>query len=607
MKKIIGIVLGICYSTLVWAQSVEQIKADRSTYLWGEGKGNTLKKADSEALSDLINQITTTIESDFTLLQEEKSESEYKETVKSVIRTYSNATLTNTERIVIENEPDARVFRYMKRSEIDKIFKARKNKILEYLANAETAEEHLQIADALRYYYWSQTLLRSHPEGAAIRYRDKDGEERLAATWIPLKINTLFSHLNITVSRVVPEGNFQTVELTILYNQQPVRNFDYTYWDGRDWSNIVSAKDGRGIAELPALADATHLRVKGEYIFDGEATVDAELKDVINRLDVVPFRSCYIEAYPTQQTSMVGQETVVTGSEEQSQPQAERVASFFKSVSDSERYLPVVKKVEKAIRERNYEGLQSCFTPEGYSMFNRLIRYGRARIVGTPDYRLVKCDDGIFCRSLPLSFHFENNNRTFVEDVVFDFSKDAKIQGLSFGLSQAALADIVSKTGWSERSRMILIRFLENYKTAYALKRLDYIESIFAEDALIIVGTVLKKQTVTERQVTINRPYIRFTRQTKEQYIKRLRSTFASNEFINLRFADNVIRKSADKGEIYGVQIRQDYFSSNYGDSGYLFLMVDLKNPDKPNNHVRAWQPEKDPDFGLIDLPSFTF
>ena len=75
MKKIIGIVLGICYSTLVWAQSVEQIKADRSTYLWGEGKGNTLKKADSEALSDLINQITTTIESDFTLLQEEKSES----------------------------------------------------------------------------------------------------------------------------------------------------------------------------------------------------------------------------------------------------------------------------------------------------------------------------------------------------------------------------------------------------------------------------------------------------------------------------------------------------------------------------------------------------
>lgn len=605
MKKLVCIVFGICCSTLLWAQSVEEIKADRGMYLWGEGRGNTLKKADSEALSDLINQITTTIESDFTLLQEEKSESDYKETVKSVIRTYSNATLSNTERIVIENEPDARVFRYMKRSEIDKIFKARKNKILEYLANAETAEENLQIADALRYYYWSQTLLRSHPEGATIRYRDQKGEERLPATWIPLKINTIFSHLNIAISRIIPEGNFQTIELNILYNSQPVRNFDYTYWDGRDWSNIVSAKDGRGIAELPALADAAHLRIKGEYIFDGEATVDAELKDVINKLDVVPFRSCYIEAYKPDASSVPVQQQIVSGSNEQAGTGV--VASFFKPAPDSERYLAVIKKVEKAVRERNYEGLKNYFTPEGYAIFNQLIRYGQARIVGTPDYRLVKCEEGIFCRSLPLSFHFENNNRTFVEDVVFDFSKDAKIQGLSFGLSQSALADIVSKKDWSERSRMILIRFLENYKTAYALKRLDYIESIFAEDALIIVGTVLKKQTVTERQVTINRPYIRYTRQTKEQYIKRLRSTFTSNEFINLRFADNVIRKSADKGEIYGVQIRQDYFSSNYGDSGYLFLLVDLNHPDKPIIHVRAWQPEKDPDFGLIDLPSFTF
>ena len=81
---------------------------------------------------------------------------------------------------------------------------------------------------------------------------------------------------------------------------------------------------------------------------------------------------------------------------------------------------------------------------------------------------------------------------------------------------------------------------------------------------------------------------------------------FQSNEFINLRFADNEIRK-AGSGEIYGIQIKQDYFSSNYGDTGYLFLMVDLNDREKPLIHVRAWQPEKDPDFGLIDLSSFTF
>ena len=52
-------------------------------------------------------------------------------------------------------------------------------------------------------------------------------------------------------------------------------------------------------------------------------------------------------------------------------------------------------------------------------------------------------------------------------------------------------------------------------------------------------------------------------------------------------------------------QIKQDYYSTNYGDQGYLFLMVDLNDPDKPIIKVRTWQPEKDPNFGLIDLSHF--
>lgn len=604
----------VCILTGLWgigffvsqAQSVEQIKAEREIYLWGEGRGNTLKKADSEALSDLINQISATVESDFTLLQQEKSAGGYEETLHSVIRTYSNATVSNTERIVLGNEPDAHVFRYLKRSEIEKIFISRRNKILEYTANAQTAEENLQLADALRYYYWALTLLRSHPEGADVRYRNKEGEEQLLATWIPLQINTLFSHIKVETKRVTKEDTYQTAELRILYDGKPVRNFDYTYWDGRDWSNIVSAKDGRGIVELPLLADASHIRLKGEYVFDGEATIDAELRDVIGRLDVVPFRSCYMEAVPSNRKMPSALNGAIQAEAAEIQPTRNSQA-FFKPIKDSARYLPVIREVEKAIRERRYSEVRHCFTGEGYDMFTRLIGYGKARIVGIPSYRLMAWENGVVCRSMPLSFHFAGNNRTFVEDVVFDFSEDARIRSVSFGLSQAALEDITGKTMWSEHSRMTLIRFLENYQTAYALKRLNYIENIFADDALIIVGTVLKKQAVTDRQVVLDRQSVKYTRQTKEQYMKRLRSTFGSNEFINLHFADNQIRKSGTQGELYGIQIRQDYYSTNYGDTGYLFLMVDLNNIKQPVIHVRAWQPEKDPDFGLIDLSHFTF
>ena len=87
--------------------------------------------------------------------------------------------------------------------------------------------------------------------------------------------------------------------------------------------------------------------------------------------------------------------------------------------------------------------------------------------------------------------------------------------------------------------------------------------------------------------------------------MRNLEHCFASNEFINIRFANNDVVKAGNGGETYGIQIRQDYYSSTYGDTGYLFLMVDVNNPDTPVIKVRTWQPEKDPDFGIYGLPNF--
>lgn len=63
--------------------------------------------------------------------------------------------------------------------------------------------------------------------------------------------------------------------------------------------------------------------------------------------------------------------------------------------------------------------------------------------------------------------------------------------------------------------------------------------------------------------------------------------------------------KAGRGGEVYGIQIKQDYYSTNYGDTGYLFLMVDLNNPDEPIIKVRTWQEEPDPVDGLYDLMDF--
>ena len=585
-------------------ERIAQIKKEGDVYLWGEAQGKTLNVADRDALASLIGQISTSIQSDFTLIRNEDPNG-YSETYKGVIKTYSQATLSNTERVVVGKEPKVTVFRYIRRTEIKKIFAARKNKIIGFVESAIRAEKKLQMADALRYYYWAQTLLRSHPDGATIKMTNEEsGEQYLLASWIPEKINNIYNNIRVMKGDSKVDGNFRQVELFFTYKKEPVSNFDFTYWDGQDWSNITSAKDGRGVAELPTIADENKMDLKGEYIFVGEATIDTELKEVMETLEPVPYKSSNLQLGGASGKPKQAQKEIQKVQERTTA----RTEPFFDYVKDDADYKNIMAEIERSIVNRSYDDVRQYFDSEGWDMFTKLVNYGRARICGTPNYRFAKTDDGVICRSMPLAFYFPNNNCSFVEDVVFEFAPDAKIvHSLSFGLAQTALEGITGKTQWSEASRLTLIRFLENYKTAYALKRIDYISSIFADDALIIVGNVLKKQPVQDA-ITIepDKQVVRYTKQTKEQYIRNLSVCFQSNEFINLRFADNEIRK-AGSGEIYGIQIKQDYFSSNYGDTGYLFLMVDLNDRERPVIHVRAWQPEKDPDFGLIDLSSFTF
>jgi hypothetical protein len=213
--------------------------------------------------------------------------------------------------------------------------------------------------------------------------------------------------------------------------------------------------------------------------------------------------------------------------------------------------------------------------------------------------------DEVVCRSIPINFSFKNNNRQFVENITFTFNADKKIDCLAFGLDEKAADDILHHVAWGEYARKILTEFLENYKTAYSLKRIDYLRQVFDDNAVIITGKVVTRPEGTDdagRQY-LNNKYVQLTRQSKEQYLRNLERCFESNEFINIRFAENDIVKAGVGGEVYGIQIKQDYYSSNYGDTGYLFLMVDLNDPKQPIIKVRVWQPERDPDFK--GLPNF--
>lgn len=584
------------------AQSIETIK-NSGEYLWGEGIGETIRQAETQAMQSLVEKISVNVESMFENVEEEVQTNgslDASSAVKMVVKTYSTATLTNTEQLVLSQEPDAKVIRFVLKKDVQRIFEGRKNKMLDYVSLAQSAESKLKIDDVLRYYYWAYCLLKSLPDANQIAL---PGSGRLLVTWIPDQINEVLS--NVKVRKQSVDGEFVTVLVT--YKGSPVASLDYTYFDGRSYTNIYSASDGRGILEMQPGVSTDNLKIKCEYEYLGEAQIDKEIATVVEVMKGRNFRSAYVNV----DGDGVAASPKLQSNSFDSSPKMSLAEMPVSMVSSTEvaSYETIMGKVIAAIKSKNYASVESYFTPDGKEMFQKLLNYGNARILEEPSLNYINNGDEVICRSIPMSFSFKNNTRKFVENVCFTFNANRKINCVAFGLGEEAVADILKHDDYSEKARIVLTQFLENYKTAFALKRLDYITSIFDDNALIITGSVVKRteyQSKEEKTRFLDNKIVKYNRYTKNEYIKHLERCFKSNEFVNIRFANNdIVKAGGSYGEVYGIQIRQDYYSTNYGDTGYLFLFVDLNDPDNPIIKVRTWQPDRDPDFGLYGLGDF--
>ena len=267
-----------------------------------------------------------------------------------------------------------------------------------------------------------------------------------------------------------------------------------------------------------------------------------------------------------------------------------------------------------AFLRRNSLAADTCFTTEGFKRYRALMKYGNARVVGEPNLKYYKTQDGyVVSRGLRMSFSFSGKvKKTFVEDVVFTLDRDAKIDNVTFGLGQIAENDILLRDakGWTDATREMLLEFMENYKTAYCLKDSVYIRNIFADDATIIVGRVVRRRQFIDPEQDMSdrgKEVIRYNRLTKDQYLRNLRKTFNANEFINIRFTHNDIQwlEKYEKENLFAIQIGQEYRSSTYGDKGYLFLLVDMTNPETPLIKVRTWQPNEEDITKLYNAGDF--
>lgn len=589
------------FTTCTLAQNWDAIRFS-DEYYCGEGQGETVEIARQNAMSDLTGRIATKVSSSFSHLIDETNSNgdiEHQSKVVSYVETSSQASLKNlTPWIVSDKAPNCVVRYYVKRAEVQRMFDSRVEKAKNFMERAAHDLEKRKIDYALRHYYWAYSLIRSVQYPADV----KDENGKMLIVKIEGKIIDILDNVDVTFDGRDDKDN---VTFLFTYDGEPVSSLIFSCNDGVGVQTGNKAKDGLGSAQVRSTHSGNVYHLNIEYEFKGEAQSDDELGLV---LDVVPRK-----VFAAADKKALGESAKKSKAQQAQEKEAAEIVNAhqlkpqeFQLAKEVQSHQATMDAVLKAITERRYSDVSNFtyFTYDGLDVFEKLVFYGTGRVVGVPNIQFFKGLDGcVVARGLQMSFTFtKGRKQTFVEDVIFYFNSEGKIDNMSFGLGVDATNDILNRSAgsWSNDAREILLQFLENYKTAYALERLDYINSIFSDQAHIIVGKVLKAKSnmYAERGQNISvegQNIIQYNRYDKTGYMEHLKKVFANNEFINLNFSDVSLRKItkfSDK-EKFVIQLAQDYTSSIYSDRGYLMLLVDITNKEEPLIEIRTWQPNE--------------
>ena len=589
------------------AQSIDEIKKN-SNYIWGEGNGTTMSDAEGEALRQMSVQISVSVYN--SSYDEESNDNSVQ---KAVLQSVSSAKFTNVQMRVLEEEPNAKVFCFMSRSEVKKMFEKRANHITNMVDAGKTAESRMMIDEALRNYYWALVLAKTTPEPVEIEFNDKKGE---ATSLLPIKIKSVLAMINASVDEIQDGKN---LILGFTYNGKPVSSLNFKYNDGQSIVGPIVARDGIGEASMASIPADGKLHLTYELRFRNEVDpTDSDIAGAFNAGILPNINSSVAIAIKSNSKKKAAAPVLASAEILAAQPTNDKHSIAMQNADNTDDLQKAVLAVEAAISSNNPKSAFNYFTPEGYTLFaNLMAKNGKVTLVGkAQSHNFIIADGYIIGRATNIKRQFRNG-KAFMEKLVYRFNPESrKIESVAFALTQRAENDIMNAAAsWPEVSRWAILNFMEDYQTAFALKRTDYINSIFSDDALIITGTILKKLNNAERAFDRSKSLdlggpkdIAYSQLSKTEYIDRLRKIFSTREYVHLQFEDNVTRmidlpaiNGINKGAAFGIEIKQRYESTGYSDDGYLTMVFDTRGK-LPIIHVRLWQPDKN---NMMSLQEF--
>lgn len=210
--------------------------------------------------------------------------------------------------------------------------------------------------------------------------------------------------------------------------------------------------------------------------------------------------------------------------------------------------------------------------------------------------------DNMNVRDIPV---YSPNDEAPDRNLSISFNAQGQIECVRFAAELASYEKIMRNGGkeiteaTDVARRTSILSFVENYRQYYVDMDVQKIENIFADDAIIITGSVVEKAVrQPDSRKIVKEKRVVYNRKTKEEYMAALQKLFNNLEEVSVIFDDIRVVQDPKYKDIYGVTLLQHWQTRNkrkleYADLGYLFLLWDFQDPEKPMIHVRTWQPKE--------------
>lgn len=584
-------------------------------YYWGEAVSRNEQEASDAALENLTQNIAVMVSSDYQSNIQE-SNSNIKETVKKILRTFSTATLQNVKTIRSLKGQEIDVFHYIKKSNVEKIFSQRKTLIENIYDKARDFENHAEFGYALKWYYFAIVLMNSLPD-QVLNYNKVN-----LKTEIPYRITSILNNTKFYLREdTLVSAKERELVFDIKTFDKPVQYLDFSFWDGNNQVD-VQASDGQGtVTLLGASVKFTKLNVSIKYnYYENRQEINqvAQLWNLVQKPSFNNDRKLVLKVKKSKK--LLVSDTTKSALKEHMADVSQTSSGQYKikmhnpdsckvTQEIGDETLSLIKLIQKDDTNRIKKQLNK--DPFLEKRVLALMKYNHLSILDNQfSADINKTYMGWELRKIKVHAYYPSLNKQTTEYLVLDFNPRGKLYNVTFGIMNDLYKQFVkegdSLKDWAHRQ--VIIKFVEKYRTAFMTRNIAMLDSLFSDQAVIIVGRVLKKTHQDGDYKFIRtsnkQPNFKQIRLTKDQYLKRQKKIFKTQKDIYLGYSTfSISRKNKQKG-VYGISMRQNYYSSTYSDEGYLFLLVDF-NEKLPQIYVRSWQPQVWDDSSLIKLSNF--